>query len=77
MPDVYNETDLDDDQVVGDVWNMTDGPTRPFIFSIDKDTTGNNAETVMMFSRFAQDKLEMAQVANDVFNVKMAIEEEF
>jgi len=77
MPDEYASLDYDDDQVVGDIWNLTDGPMRPFIFSIDKDSTGNNAESEHIFARFAQDSLDMTQVAHNVWNVSMRIEEEF
>ena len=77
MPDEYASLDFDDDQVVGDVWNLTDGPMRPFIFSIDKDSTGNNAESEMIYARFAQNNLNMEQVAVNTWNVGMRIEEEF
>jgi len=66
-----------DDTVISDVWNQTDGPTRPFIFCMNKDTTGANAETDYMFARFAHNGLVMNQVAPDVYNVNMKIEEEF
>jgi hypothetical protein len=66
-----------DDTVVSDVWNMTDGPHRPFIFSIDNESAGSNAESEHMFARFAQNSLDMQQVAPDVYNVGMRIEEEF
>jgi hypothetical protein len=71
---VYQFTD---DSVVSDVWNLTDGPHRPFIFNIDNASTGNNAESEYMFARFAQNSLDMQQVAPDVYNVGMRIEEEF
>ena len=77
MPDEYSVSDRDDDAVVEDIWNKVDGPHRPFIFSIDKDSEGNNAESEHIFARFAQSSLDMTQVANDVFNVSMRIEEEF
>ena len=77
MPDEYASLDYDDDQVVGDVWNMTDGPMRPFIFSVDKDSTGNNAESEMIFARFAQNSLDMEQVAFKLWNCSLKIEEEF
>ena len=56
---------------------MVDGPSRPFIFCIDKDTPANGGESDYMFARFAQNALTMTQVANDVYNVDMRIEEEF
>jgi hypothetical protein len=65
------------DSVVSDVWNMTDGPHRPFIFCIDNTSTGSNAESEFMFARFNQDQLAMQQVAPDVYNVNMSIAEEF
>jgi len=71
---IYNFTD---DTVVSDVWNMVDGPARPFIFSIDNASVGANAESEHMFARFAQNSLDMTQVANDVYNTSMRIEEEF
>tara|TARA_R100000995_G_C3483120_1_gene125311 strand:- start:2237 stop:3319 length:1083 start_codon:yes stop_codon:yes gene_type:complete len=66
-----------DDTVISDVWNMTDGAHRPFIFCIDKDTAANGAESDYMFARFGQNSLDMNQVANDVYTVSMRIEEEF
>ena len=77
MPDEYGTLDTDDDQVIGDVWNITDGPTRPFIFTIDKDSTGSNAESEYIFARFAQNSFDMEAVAVNTFNVGMRIEEEF
>ena len=71
---VYGFTD---DTVVSDAWNLVDGPARPFIFSIDNASVGANAESEHMFARFAQSNLDMTQVANDVYNVSMRIEEEF
>jgi len=71
---VYQFTD---DSVVSDVWNLTDGPHRPFIFNIDNSSTQTNAESEYMFARFAQNSLDMQQVAPDVYNVGMRIEEEF
>jgi|TARA_Y100000296_G_scaffold11816_1_gene13655 uncharacterized protein YrzB (UPF0473 family) len=77
MPDRYHDSNITDDAVVEDVWNKTNGPQLPFIFSIDKDSEGNNAESEHIFARFAQNSLDMTQVANDVFNISMRIEEEF
>ena len=65
------------DAVVEDMWHITHGPHTPFIFSIDKDSEGNNAESEHIFARWGQDSLDMTQVANDVFNISMRIEEEF
>ena len=77
MPEEYDSVYYTDDAVVEDVWNVVDGPHRPFIFSIDKSTQGNLAESVMMFARFGQNSLDMTQVAHNIFNLSMRIEEEF
>ena len=65
------------DSVISDAWNLTDGPHRPFIFSIDNTSTGSNAESEHMFARFNQDSLDMQQVAPDVYNINLSIAEEF
>jgi len=49
----------------------------PFIFSCDKDSEGDNAESEHIFARFGQNSLDMQQVALDTFNISMRIEEEF
>ena len=77
MPDEYHIKDFDDDAVVEDIWNMTNGPHLPFIFSVDKDSAGADAESEHIFARFAQNSLDMQQVALDTFNISMRIEEEF
>lgn len=77
MPDEYFKKDFDDDAVVEDIWNMTNGNMLPFIFSCDKSSEGTNAESEHIFARFAQNSLDMQQVAPDVYNVGMRIEEEF
>ena len=77
LPIETTEYIFTDDSVVSDVWNLTDGPHRPFIFNIDNTSTGNSAESEYMFARFAQNSLDMQQVAPDVYNVGMRIEEEF
>ena len=77
LPSETTVYQFSDDTVVSDVWNMTDGPHRPFIFSIDNASAGSNAESEHMFARFAQNSLDMQQVAPDVYNVGMRIEEEF
>ena len=76
MPDEYLTTQFTDDSLVGDVWNITDGNLHSFVFSIDSTSTGSNAESEFIYARFAQDSLEMTQVAPDVFNVSLKIEEE-
>jgi len=77
MPTEYHKYNTDDDSVLEDIWNKTAGSHIPFIFSIDKDSEGSNAESEHIFARFAQDSLDMTQVAPDVFDVSMKIEEEF
>jgi|10_taG_2_1085330.scaffolds.fasta_scaffold60603_2 hypothetical protein len=77
MPNEYDDSNLSDDAVVEDVWHKTRGSHIPFIFSVDKDSDGDNAESEHIFARFAQNSLDMTQVANDVFNISMRIEEEF
>ena len=77
MPDSYQSLSITDDSVIGDVWNFTHGSHIPFIFSTDNTSTGANAESDHMFARFGQDSLNMTQVAPDVFNISMRIEEEF
>ena len=77
MPNEYNDIEFTTDSFVGDVWNITDGNFHPFVFSIDSASTGSNAESEFIYARFAQDSLEMDQVAPDVFNISMKIEEEF
>ena len=77
MPNRYESLVHTDDTVVSDVWNKTNGPHIPFIFSCDNTSTGSNAESEHIFARFAQNSLNMSQVANDYWNVSMRIEEEF
>jgi len=66
-----------DQNFVEDVWNKTNGNHIPFIFSIDKDSEGDNAESEHIFGRFANNSLDMSQVSPNIFNVKLTIEEEF
>jgi len=77
MPDEYDIYNPADDSTVEDIWNKTNGQHLPFIFSIDKSSEGDNAESEHIFARFKQDSLNMTQVANDFFNISMHIEEEF
>jgi hypothetical protein len=77
MPTRYLSLIHVDDTVVSDVWNKTNGPHIPFIFSCDNTSKGANAESEHIFARFAQNSLNMSQVANDYWNVSMRIEEEF
>ena len=77
MPDEYHIRQSTDDNFISDVWNITDGNHRPFIFNVDSDSTGTGFESEHIFARFDQNKLDMSQVAPDVFNMKLKIEEEF
>jgi len=77
MPNEYGSIQDTDDAVVQDIWNKTNGPHLPFIFSVDKDSAGANAESEMIFARFGQNNIDMSQVALDTWNISMRIEEEF
>ena len=77
MPDRYVSLGHAEDTVVSDVWNKVNGPAIPFIFSCDNTSTGNYAESEHIFARFAQNSLNTSQVANDLWNVSLKIEEEF
>ena len=77
MPNEYSSLQYTDDAVVEDVWNQTNGSHLPFIFSIDKDSEGAGAESEHILARFRQNTLDMTQVAYDMFNISMRIEEEF
>jgi len=72
MPDDYSS--FNDNSVVDDLWNATHGRHTPFIFTQDGTST---SESDYLFARFGQDSLQMNQVANDMFDVSMKIEEEF
>jgi len=74
MPSDYKSEVSGSDTVVADVWNRTSGNLLPFIFTSDGSST---AESDYLFARFGQSNLDMTQVANDVFNISMRIEEEF
>ena len=76
MPDEYDVKEFDD-AVVEDIWNMTNGPGLPFLFSCDKSSEGDNAESEHIFARFAQSGLDMNQVMHNIWSIKMRIEEEF
>ena len=79
LPTEYSNVDDagTNDSFVQDVWNKTHGSHLPFIFSIDSESAGANAESEHMFARFGQNNLQMSQVAPDVYNMKLKIEEEF
>ena len=74
MPDNYNEFQPNDEGIIEDLWNKTNGNHIPFIFTQDKTS---NDYSDYLFARFAQNSLNMTQVAPDVFDVSMKIEEEF
>tara|TARA_R110000803_G_scaffold75224_5_gene139572 strand:+ start:437 stop:1432 length:996 start_codon:yes stop_codon:yes gene_type:complete len=74
MPSDYKSEVSGSDTVVADVWNRTSGNLLPFIFTTDGSST---SESDYLFARFAQNSLDMTQVAPDVFNTSMKIEEEF
>ena len=76
MPDEYDII-ADDDNFISDVWNKTNGNHLPFIFSIDKSSEGDNAESEHIFGRFANNSLDMTQVAPEIYNVSLTVEEEF
>ena len=71
-------SDLEDitsgDTTIGDVWMKTGGELYPFIFTPDSTSTTSGD---YLWARFGQNSLDMTQVANDVWNIKMRIEEEF
>ena len=77
MPDEYGQIQFTDDSFVGDVWSITEGNLHPFVFSIDSTSIGSNAESEFIYARFAQNSLTMDQVAPDIFNIQLKIEEEF
>ena len=77
FPDRYESLVHTDDTVVSDVWNKTNGSHLPFIFSIDNAHAATNAESVHLFARFANNSLDLQQVAPDVWNVGFRVEEEF
>ena len=77
MPNEYDDFEFNDDSFTGDVWNITDGNHRPFIFSVDNSSAGDNAESEHIFARFDQDTLEMNQSAHNVFNMGISLSEEF
>jgi len=75
MPDDYSS--FNDNSVVDDIWSATHGSHTPFIFTQDGSATLPHSESDYLFARFAQNSLDMTQVAPDVFNIAMKIEEEF
>ena len=74
MPNNYNEFQNSDEGIIEDLWNKTNGRHTPFIFTQDKSSSDYSD---YLFARFAQDSLSMTQVAPDVFDISMKIEEEF
>jgi len=76
MPNDYSQlgANLTDDAVVEDIWNKTNGRHIPFIFTADGSST---SESDYLFARFGNDRLDMTQVANDIWDISLKIEEEF
>lgn len=74
MPSTYDVQTQADDTVVSDIWNYTHGSHIPFIFTQDGTSTD---ESDYLFARFGQNSLNMTQVAPDVFDISLKIEEEF
>jgi hypothetical protein len=74
MPSKHDAFQHTEDTIIEDLWNKTNGRHIPFIFTQDKTSTEYSD---YLFARFAQDNLQMTQVAPDVFDVSMRIEEEF
>jgi hypothetical protein len=74
MPSTYDIQNQADDTVVSDIWNYTQGSHIPFIFTQDGES---HDESDYLFARFGKNSLDMTQVAPDVFDVSMRIEEEF
>ena len=72
--DTYNPTE---DTFVEDVWNRTNGPHLPFIFSIDGSLSGDNNDGSHIYARFGQNSLDAKQVALDRFQISLNIQEEF
>ena len=74
MPNNYNEFQNADEAIIEDLWNKTNGNHIPFIFTQDNASTDYSD---FLFARFGKNSLNMTQVAPDVFDVSMRIEEEF
>lgn len=74
IPTGYETNQNTDESVVEDLWNKTNGRLIPFIFTQDGTSTSYSD---YLFARFGQDNLGMTQVAPDVFDVSLRIEEEF
>ena len=68
----FNSNVLDDLSFFSAVWNKTLGGHLPFIFQPDKD---NNNPDQFAICKFQQDSLQVKQVANTVYNVKLKIRE--
>jgi len=74
MPSDYSVETTASDSVVADVWNRTKGPMLPFIFSSDSTST---SASDFIYARFKQNSLVQKQIASNVFDIRMTIEEEF
>ena len=77
MPDEYHNADYDDSSFAGQVWNITDGNLRPFIFSVDNGSTGASAESEHIFARFDDNVLNTNHVAHNTYSMGLNLSEEF
>ena len=66
-----------ENSVLGDVWSVTNGPMSPFIFGVDSTITDDMAENSYLCTRYLSKRLDLTQVASDVYNVNLKTEEEF
>ena len=76
-PTNYGAVQYGEDTVVEDVWNITHGNHIPFIFTCDKESTGNTAEGDYIFARFKQNSLVANQIASGVYDINISVTEEF
>jgi hypothetical protein len=77
MNNVGSELSGNDNSFIMDVWNRTLGGLLPFIFTVDKTSVGDEAESEYIFARFDQNSLDLNQVAHKLFNLRLKIVEEF
>ena len=77
MNNVGTELGGNDTSFIMDVWNRTLGGLLPFIFTVDKTSIGDEAESEYIFARFDHNSLDMKQIAHKLFNIRLKIIEEF
>ena len=77
MPDEYDTYNPTDDSFLEDVWNRTNGPHLPFIFSLDGSLSGDGNDGEHLWARFAQNSLDMTQVMHKIWSMNLRVEEEF